>query len=90
VEDNAADVRMTRENFRQAKIRNNLHVVDNGVEVMAFLRREGKNADAVRPDLILLALNIPKKDGQRRYIVYVQFFHEMARCFTTVFSLMQR
>jgi chemotaxis family two-component system response regulator Rcp1 len=63
VEDNPADVRMAQVNFREAKIRNNLHVVGNGVEAMAFLRREGKYADAVRPDLILLDLNIPKKDG---------------------------
>lgn len=64
VEDNPADVRMTQENFKDAKIHNNLHVVVNGVEAMAFLRHEGKYAAAVRPDLILLDLNIPKKNGR--------------------------
>jgi len=63
VEDNPANVRLTQESFKEAKLLNKLHVIDNGVEVMAFLRQEGKYADAVRPDLILLDLNIPKKNG---------------------------
>jgi CheY-like chemotaxis protein len=64
VEDNPADVRLTKESFKEAKVRNKLHVVKDGVEAMAFLRQEGRYADAPRPDLILLDLNLPKKDGR--------------------------
>ncbi|MFQ5795070.1 MAG: response regulator [Candidatus Bipolaricaulia bacterium] len=64
VEDNPGDVRLTIEGFNDSKMRNNLNVVKDGVEAMAFLRREGKYADAPRPDLILLDLNLPKKDGR--------------------------
>jgi len=64
VEDNPADVRLTREALREGKLHNNLHVATDGVDAMAFLRREGPHADAVRPDLILLDLNLPKKDGR--------------------------
>ena len=64
VEDNPADVRLTTEALKEEKIYNNLHVVTDGVEAIAFLRREGKYAKAVRPDLILLDLNLPKKDGR--------------------------
>jgi CheY-like chemotaxis protein len=64
VEDNPGDVRLTQENFKDSKIRNNLYVVNDGVEAMAFLLREGKFGDAARPDLILLDLNLPKKDGR--------------------------
>lgn len=64
VEDNAADVRLTREALKDAKVRNQLHVAADGVEAMAFLRREGRHAGAPRPDLVLLDLNLPKKDGR--------------------------
>lgn len=64
VEDNPGDVRLTLEGLKEGKVNNNLHVVEDGVEAMAFLRREGKYADAVRPDLILLDLNLPRKDGR--------------------------
>ncbi|HQN17514.1 MAG TPA: response regulator [Syntrophobacteraceae bacterium] len=64
VEDNPADVRLTVEGLKEGKVNNNLYVVEDGVEAMAFLRREGKYADAVSPDLILLDLNLPKKDGR--------------------------
>jgi CheY-like chemotaxis protein len=64
VEDNPADVRLTTEMLKEEKSYNNLHVVSDGVEAMAFLRKEGKYAKAVRPDLILLDLNLPKKDGR--------------------------
>lgn len=64
VEDNPGDVRLTHEAFKDAKVLNKLHVAKDGVEAMAFLRREGKYADAVRPDLVLLDLNLPKKDGR--------------------------
>ncbi|HUE77100.1 MAG TPA: response regulator [Longimicrobiales bacterium] len=64
VEDNPADVRLTREALREAKVRSNLHVASDGVEALALLRKEGAYADAPRPDLILLDLNLPKKDGR--------------------------
>lgn len=63
VEDNPGDIRLTQEALKEGKMRNNLHVVEDGVEAMAFLRREGKYADKPRPGLILLDLNLPKKDG---------------------------
>ncbi len=64
VEDNPGDVRLTKEAMKEGKIRNNLSVASDGVEAMAFLRREGKHADAPRPDVVLLDLNLPKKDGR--------------------------
>jgi len=64
VEDNPGDVRLTREALGESKLNNNLSVVVDGVEAMAFLRREGKYAAAPRPDLILLDLNLPKKSGR--------------------------
>jgi two-component system, chemotaxis family, response regulator Rcp1 len=64
VEDSAGDVRLTREAFKDAKVHINLNVASDGVEAMAFLGREGKHANAPRPDLILLDLNLPKKDGR--------------------------
>jgi CheY-like chemotaxis protein len=64
VEDNPADVRLTQEAFRDGKIHNMLAVAKDGVEAMDFLHRRGKFADAVRPDLILLDLNLPRKDGR--------------------------
>lgn len=64
VEDNPGDVRLTKEAMKDAKVLNELYVVGDGVEAMAFLRRQGKYADAVRPDLVLLDLNLPKKDGR--------------------------
>ena len=64
IEDNPGDVRLTQEALKENKMYNCLHAVGDGVEAMAFLRREGKYADAPRPDLILLDLNLPKKDGR--------------------------
>jgi len=64
VEDNPADVDLTQETLAYAKIRNRLHVVTDGEEALAFLRREGRYAQAIRPDLILLDLNLPRKDGR--------------------------
>jgi len=64
VEDNPGDVRLTREALKEGKVRNNLSVAPDGVEALAFLRRQGKYADAPRPDVILLDLNLPKKDGR--------------------------
>ncbi|MDZ4278181.1 MAG: response regulator [Dehalococcoidia bacterium] len=64
VEDNPGDVRLTQEALRDAKVGNRLHVVDDGVEAMAFVRRQDRYDGAPRPDLILLDLNLPKKDGR--------------------------
>ena len=64
VEDNPGDVRLTVEALKEGKVRNNLSVAKDGVEALAFLRREGGFAGAARPDLILLDLNLPKKDGR--------------------------
>jgi CheY-like chemotaxis protein len=64
VEDNPGDARLTMEALREAKVHNRLHHVTDGIEALAFLRRQGKHAKAVRPDLILLDLNLPRKDGR--------------------------
>jgi two-component system, chemotaxis family, response regulator Rcp1 len=64
VEDNPGDIRLTREALREGKVANTLIVASDGVEALAFLRGEGKHADAPRPDLILLDLNLPRKDGR--------------------------
>jgi len=64
VEDNPGDVRLTQEALKSHKVKNNLHVVTDGEEAMLFLRRQGKYKDAPRPDVILLDLNLPKKDGR--------------------------
>jgi CheY-like chemotaxis protein len=63
VEDDPGDVLMTQEAFEEHKVRNRLSVVNDGVDAVAFLRREGRYADAPRPDLILLDLNLPRRDG---------------------------
>jgi two-component system response regulator len=64
VEDSPSDVDLTREALEDTKVHNNLSVVGDGVEALAFLRREGPYADAPHPDLILLDLNLPKKGGR--------------------------
>jgi CheY-like chemotaxis protein len=64
VEDNPGDVRLTREALRDARVRNQLHVATDGEDAMAFLRREGGYAAAPSPDLVLLDLNLPKRDGR--------------------------
>ena len=64
VEDSPADVLITREAFAEFKIVNTLHVAEDGVEAMAFLNQDGKYASVPRPDLILLDLNLPRKNGR--------------------------
>jgi two-component system, chemotaxis family, response regulator Rcp1 len=64
VEDSPSDAELTVEALRGAKLRNNLSTVDDGVQAMQFLRREGQYANAPCPDLILLDLNLPRKDGR--------------------------
>jgi CheY-like chemotaxis protein len=65
VEDNPGDVRLTQEALKEGKVHNNLSVAGDGVEAMSFLHREGSYATAPRPDIILLDLNLPKKDGRQ-------------------------
>ena len=64
VEDNPGDVRLTREAFESGRIENELHVVPDGTQALDFLHRRGEYADAPRPDLILLDLNLPRTDGE--------------------------
>ena len=78
VEDNPGDVRLTREALKEGKVRNNLSVAPDGVEAMAFLRREGIYSTAPRPDIILLDLNLPKKDG-RQVLAEVKAAPELRR-----------
>jgi CheY-like chemotaxis protein len=63
-EDNPGDVKLTRKALERGNIANNLHVVEDGIEALAFLRDEGEYGDEPRPDLILLDLNMPRKDGK--------------------------
>ena len=65
VEDDPGDARLTVEAFKEGNVINNLTVVNDGVEAIGYLRREGVHANAVRPDLILLDLNLPKMDGRQ-------------------------
>ncbi len=64
IEDNPGDIRLTREVFKEGKIKNELNVVRDGEEALSFLKKTGVYAHAVRPDLILLDLNLPKKEGR--------------------------
>ncbi|MBN2103910.1 response regulator [bacterium] len=64
IEDNPGDVRLTQEAFKGGKVRNNLYVVSDGIEALDFLHRRNQFADVPLPDLILLDLNLPKKDGR--------------------------
>jgi two-component system response regulator len=64
VEDDQGDIELTREGFAAGKLLVNLHTVDDGIKALRFLRNEGPYADAVRPDIILLDLNLPRMDGR--------------------------
>jgi len=64
IEDNPGDVRLTIEALKESKIMNNMHVADDGIEALSFLKKEGIYKDKPRPDLIILDLNLPKKDGR--------------------------
>jgi len=64
VEDNPGDIRLTIEALKNSKLKNNLHIVENGEDAIAFLKKQEKFQDSPRPDLILLDLNLPKKNGR--------------------------
>lgn len=64
IEDNPGDVELTKIALEDSKISVNLNIVEDGVEAIAFLRREGKYANVPHPDIVLLDLNLPKKDGR--------------------------
>lgn len=63
VEDNPGDIRLTREAFKESRIANTLHVVTDGVDALEFVRKKGEYGEAPRPDIILLDLNLPRKNG---------------------------
>jgi CheY-like chemotaxis protein len=85
VEDNPADVRLTIESLEEGKVRSNLHVVQDGAEALAFLQKEGKYADKPYPDLILLDLNLPKKNGHE-VLAEIKGNDELKRIPVVVFS----
>lgn len=76
IEDNPGDVRLTKEALKEGKVYNNLHWAKDGVEALEFLQRQGKHAKSPRPDLILLDLNLPKKDG-REVLSVIKRDHEL-------------
>ena len=78
VEDNPGDVRLTEEALKEGRVINNIHLAKDGVEAMSFLQRGGEYCNAVRPDLILLDLNLPKKDG-REVLVEIKKDEELRR-----------
>ena len=85
VEDTSGDIWLTREALREAKVSNNLQVVNDGVAALAFLRREGQYANAPRPDLILLDLNLPKKNG-REVLAEIKADNRLKRIPVVVFT----
>ena len=76
VEDNEGDVGLIEEVFQEAKIRNNLHVTEDGEEAMQFLRKEGQFSEVPCPDIILLDLNLPKKDLEVFFVFSSPFSHQ--------------
>ena len=88
VEDNLGDARLTQEALREAKVRNRLSHVRDGVEALAVLRREGVHAEAPRPDLILLDLNLPRKDG-REVLAEIKLDESLRRIPVVVLTVSQ-
>ena len=85
VEDSPGDVRLTQEAFRDANSAVHLHVASDGIEAMAFLRREGIHSQAPRPDLILLDLNLPKMDG-REVLAHIKDDAKLKRIPTVILT----
>ena len=85
-EDNPGDARLTVEGFKDAKVKNNITVVEDGMEALAYLRHEGPYANAALPDLILLDLNMPKKDG-REVLAEIKADEELRRIPVLVFTI---
>ena len=85
VEDSPGDVRLTQEAFREANRRIVLHVASDGVEAMAFLRREDSHRNAPRPDLILLDLNLPRMDG-REVLAHIKGDNELMTIPTVILT----
>ena len=85
-EDNPGDARLTLEGFKDAKVRNNITVVQDGQEAMAYLRHEDPYANAALPDLILLDLNMPKKNG-REVLAEIKADEELRRIPVLVFTI---
>ena len=85
VEDNPGDVRLTQEAFRDANRSIHLHVASDGVEALAFLRREGAYADAPRPGMILLDLNLPRMDG-REVLAHIKEDDSLKRIPTVILT----
>ena len=88
VEDNPGDVRLTQEALKESKIINHLSVVMDGMEAMEYLRREGRFAQAVRPDLILLDLNLPRKNG-REVLAEIKEDQDLRRIPVVVLTISQ-
>lgn len=88
VEDNPGDVRLTQEAFRDGRIRNHLNVVDDGEKALAYLRRQSPFADQPRPDLILLDLNLPRRDG-REVLAEIKLDPELRRIPVVVLTTSQ-
>ena len=88
VEDSPGDVRLMQEALHEGKVANRVHVVHDGVEAMAFLRQEGEYADVPRPDLILLDLNLPRKDG-REVLAELKADDDLRRIPTVVLTTSQ-
>ncbi len=86
VEDNPADARLTLEGFKDAKVKNQITVVEDGVEALAYLRGEGAYANATLPDLILLDLNMPKKNG-REVLTEIKADERLRRIPVLVFTV---
>ncbi len=85
-EDSPGDARLTVEGFKDAKVKNNITVVEDGIEALAYLRHEGPYADFTLPDLILLDLNMPKKDG-REVLAEIKADEELRRIPVLVFTV---
>ncbi len=88
VEDNPGDARLAEEALKDAKVCNNMNLVQDGVEALAYLRHEGKYADKPRPDLILLDLNLPRKNG-REVLAEIKVDEDLKRIPVVILTVSQ-